>query len=72
MLQITYTQYTTDEVFEVGTLLKFKFRINGSLLFSKFVSDNKTLLNLSEFNDGVYVIQIVSGENVYVKKLVKR
>ncbi len=46
--------YTTDEIFEAGTLLKFKFRINGDW-------------DTSEFPDGgadrEYIV--VEGENIY-------
>ncbi len=47
------------------------FMPNGQMLYNENVSDDKYLLNMSEFNSGIYYMRILSDNGSVVKKIVK-
>jgi len=44
--------------------------INGQLVFEKQVNENNTLLDVSSYNKGVYIIKITNETGISIHKLV--
>lgn len=45
--------------------------LNGQILFQKTFSDNLTSLDLTEINNGIYILKIEIGDTILFKKIVK-
>lgn len=47
------------------------FDIMGKLIFTDNVSQNKTRMDISNFSNGIYFLQLITGDKIISKKLIK-
>lgn len=47
------------------------FDIMGKLIFTENVSQNKTRIDISNFSNGIYFLQLASGDKIISKKFIK-
>ncbi|KAB1065925.1 T9SS type A sorting domain-containing protein [Salibacter halophilus] len=48
------------------------FNLLGEMVFESRIQSSLTTINLDRFTNGVYLLQISDGQNVYTEKLIKR
>ena len=48
------------------------FDINGKLVFSEIASNNTTLINITHFENGVYILSVENNGIAKNKKIVKK
>jgi len=63
---IIETPQTKDESFVTI------YNLNGEEMLKKQISGNVTKLDIQSFTDGVYVVKLIQGKAVEVRKIVKR
>jgi hypothetical protein len=47
----------------------FIYDIKGSVVFNKTVNDDKSRISIVEFDTGLYILRVYTGEGIFVKKL---
>ena len=64
-----YPNPTQDIVNIVGKEFSIKvYNITGELIIE---DDNPTIIDLSNYSSGIYTIQILSNNNIIIKKIIK-
>lgn len=48
------------------------YTIDGQNIMNKNVTSNSTLINLDEFENGIYIVNILNGENNITKRITKK
>lgn len=67
-----FNGHFTVKISDVNNAHLEVYSISGQLAFSTSLYEKSTLIELSDLDKGIYLVKVVSGTNVFSKKVVKR
>lgn len=61
-----FIRITSDNTIEEINL----FSLNGSLIYSDASKADESIIDISHYNPGIYIIKIISNEDIFIKKII--